>query len=370
MKTPITPKNGFALFFLLFFGFNSIFAQESGRQLQPVSSTTWNGSSWSNGLPNAQTKAIFAADFVSEQTLVAESIEVAPYAKVIFESGNNLIVTNDINVSPSGNLTFKANANLSQKNPNVVNSTLLTLTRETPPITKFDYVYWSSPVFGQNIGAVSPTTLFDKYLQYSPSLGWESVPPATTAMAVGKGYAIRGPQEYVVLDTHIATFNGPANNGNITTPIEVGSNLIGNPYPDALSADCFILDPDNQSVTAGFMKFWTHNIPLNWSGGQVGAGSATYNSNDFNVYNLLGGVGTGAFLNPDNSVTINRPKGYVASGQGFIIDGVNNGAASFKNTMRSSDPNDDLQFFRTSGHGGNTTASVASTECPTTRHRI
>lgn len=149
MKTHITLKNGIMLYCIFFFGFNFITAQESTKQQQTFSSTTWNGSSWSNGMPNAQTKAIFAADFTSDQTIIAESITVTPNAKVTFTSGTDLIVTNEIDVSPLGNLTFEVNANLSQKNPNIVNTTLATFIRQTPLITKFDYVYWSSPVQGQ-----------------------------------------------------------------------------------------------------------------------------------------------------------------------------------------------------------------------------
>lgn len=134
MKANYFMKSSLALFFTLFFGLQIITAQDANKQ-QTIPSTVWNGTIWTNGLPDAQTKAIFTADFTSTQTLAVESVEVLPNAKVTFESGNNLLVTNEINVSPLGSLAFKVDANLSQKNPNVVNSTLLTLTRETPPIT-------------------------------------------------------------------------------------------------------------------------------------------------------------------------------------------------------------------------------------------
>ena len=314
MKTNKTLVNSIALFCLFFLGLHFSTAQEAAKQQQAlVSSTTWNGSSWSNGLPNAQTKALFASNFISDQTLVAESVEVLPSVRVSFEPGTNLIVTNEVNVSPLGNLTFKANANLSQKNPNIVNSTLISFTRTTPPITKFDYVYWSSPVQGQSVMALSMDTLPDKYLEFIPPATWHSVDPSTI-MAAGKGYSIRGPQPFLFLTPFDGNFSGMANNGDITTPIGVGSNLIGNPYPEALSADCFILDPDNQATTGGTLFFWTHNIPLNWSSGTVGVGTANYNVNDYAVYNLLGGVGTGAYLTINGNVVINRPNGYVATG--------------------------------------------------------
>ncbi len=368
MKTHITSKPAIILICLFFLGLNFTVAQDLTKEKQQVKSTIWDGTSWSNGLPNDQTKAIFTADFTSEHNIVAESIEVAPNAKVTFESGNNLIVINEINVSPLGNLTFKVNANLSQRNPSIVNTTLATFIRETPPITKFDYVYWSSPVQAQNIGDFSPDTLFDKYLKYSPSGGWESVPPATTTMTVGKGYAIRGPQPFVSLEPFFGTFTGVPNNTNVTTPIEVGENLIGNPYPEALSADCFILDYENQGVTGGFMKFWTHNIPVDFTGGTPGNAQFNYNINDLAAYNLLGGVGTGVTVSTSNQVSVNRPQGYVASGQGFVVSGLSNGNASFKTTMRSLDPLDNQQFFR--GTSSNSTRSAASTQCPVTRHRI
>jgi hypothetical protein len=330
--------------------------------------TIWSGSSWSNGLPNGQTKAVFASDFTSDQTLVAESIEVVPNAKVTFKSGTNLIVTNEVTVSPHGNLTFEVNSNLSQKNPNIVNRTLVTFQRLTPLITKFDYVYWSSPVQGQNIGAFSPETLFDKYLQYSPTLGWQSVPPATTTMEVAKGYAIRGPQSFVTQGQFLGTFTGIPNNTDVTTPMVVGSNLIGNPYSDALSADCFILDPDNQATTGGCLFFWTHNIPIDFTGLTPGTAVYNYNVNDYAPYNLMGGVGTGVTVSASNQVSVDRPKGYVASGQGFFINGVANGTASFKTSMRSSDPLDNEQFFRTTNTNV-TTSNPPQCAIPA-RHRI
>lgn len=219
-----------------------------------------------------------------------------------------------------------------------------------------------------NIGAFSPDTLSDKYLQYTPppGAGWQSVPPATTTMEVGKGYAIRGPQTFgLVLQRFDGIFTGVANNTDVTTPIGVGSNLIGNPYPDGLSADCFILDPDNQATTGGCLFFWTHNIPIDFTGVTPGTAVYNYNVNSYASYNLLGGVGTGVTVNTNNQVSVDRPKGYVASGQGFFVFGVANGSASFKNSMRSSNLADNDQFFR-----ANNPNSVASVQCPTTRHRI
>ena len=367
MKTNKTLVNSIALFCLFFLGLHFSTAQEAAKQQQTtIPSTTWNGVSWSNGLPNAQTKAIFAANFISDQTLVAESVEVLPSARVSFESGTNLIVTNEVTVSPLGNLAFKVNANLSQKNPNIVNSTLISFTRTTPPITKFDYVYWSSPVQGQLLYDLSPETLADKYLQYTPATGWQSLPPTTTTMEVGKGYSIRGPQgNYPDPLQFTGAFNGIANNGDITTPIGVGSNLIGNPYPDALSADCFILDPSNQATTGGTLFFWTHNIPIDFTGVTPGTAVYNYNVSNYAPYNLLGGVGAGVTVDANRIVSVDRPNGYVASGQGFFVNGVATGNASFKNSMRSSNPNDDMQFFRPTNNN-----SVTSTQCPTTRHRI
>ncbi len=306
--------------------------------------TTWNGTAWSNGAPTASTRAIFAGDYASTGTLYACSVLVIS-GNIIINSNNTLVVTNEVTVS-GGTLFFDNNASLVQIN-SAVNTGNITYTRTTLPMKRYDFTYWSSPVELQIISGVSPLTLSDKYLSFDPVINnWVSVPPLLTVMAPGKGYIIRAPQTYSITTAvpYTASFVGVPNNGTITTPIAIGAgnfNLIGNPYPSALSADLFLSDPSNVPVVDATIYLWTHNTPVT---------SYQYASNDYAAYNYLGGTGTSSALNIGVNPYV--PNGKIASGQSFFIKGLSNGTATYRNSMRVIDNNN--QFFKMS----NTAATV------------
>ena len=174
-------------------------------------------------------------------------------------------------------------------------------------------------------------------------------------MNVGKGYIIRAPQTFdpVVPSIFNASFYGIPNNGTYTTPVLNSTsnfNLIGNPYPSALSADAFLSYVSNVGVVDATIYFWTHNTPIT---------SNQYTSNDYAAYNYLGGVGTSSASNTGVSNTV--PTGKIASGQSFLVRALSNGVATFTNTMRISGNNN--QFFRMSNPVANVSAEIE-------KHRI
>lgn len=311
-------------------------------------STTWNGTSWSNGTPTPSLKAVFNGNYSSAGNLDACGVEVLSGA-VVFNPGTTLTVQNDVKVT-SGSLVFENNASLVQVNTldnkglPIANSGNITYKRTTPSLFKFDYTYWSTPVSPQNLLNVSPLSPANLFLQFnSPTNSWQYVAsPSTTTMIAGKGYIFRAPVNYPVGppsfgQSFTASFNGVPNTGTITIPVTGGANqmnLLGNPYPSALSADAFLLDAANAATVSGTIYLWTHNTPLN--------AAYQYSGSDYAVYNYLGGTGTSAATNPGLNVTV--PNGKIASGQGFFIKGLSNGTATFKNSMRISGNND--QFFR------------------------
>lgn len=319
----------------------------SGSVLVSFYSTIWNGSAWSNGVPNATTKAVFNGNYSSTGDLQACSVEVQSGA-VVFNTGHTLTVQNDVKVL-GGSLTFDNNSSLLQVNyldNNSVpfaNTGNITYKRATTPIFKFDYTYWSTPVSPQILLNVSPSSPTNLFLQYN-SVGnaWQYiVSPGTTTMVPGKGYICRAPLSYPVSPAtplaYIASFVGVPNNGIVTLPITGGANqfnLLGNPYPSALSADAFLLDAANSATLSGSIYLWTHNTPLN--------AALQYTGSDYAVYNYLGGTGTSAATNVGLNNTI--PTGKIASGQGFFIKGLSSGTATFKNSMRIAGNND--QFFK------------------------
>jgi hypothetical protein len=306
------------------------------------SSTTWNGSVWSNGVPNSSMVAIFNGSYNSTGDLNACAVRVNS-GTVTFNSNHSLIVQNDVNVA-GGNLIFENNASLVQVN-NSANVGNITYKRTTLPMKKFDYTYWSTPVNPQTLVGLSPDTLFDKYFMYSPSIGnWVYV-PSFNIMDIGKGYIVRAPQSFdpLIAQPYNATFFGVPNNGTYTTPIQVSTsifNLIGNPYPSALSADLFMSDPANVGVVDASIYLWTHNTPIT---------AYQYTSNDYAVYNYMGAVGTSSAINSGINPYI--PNGRIASGQSFFIKGLSNGTATFRNSMRLVGNNS--QFFRTTDENSN-----------------
>jgi hypothetical protein len=171
-------------------------------------------------------------------------------------------------------------------------------------------------------------------------------------MAPGKGYIVRSPETFTTTPTvYNGQFAGSNNNGFIQTPIAIGTstwNLIGNPYASAIDADAFLGFSSNIGLISGTIYLWTHNTPL---------ANNVYTINDYAVYNALGGVGTAAVnLGVNNTI----PTGKIASGQGFFVQGLASGNATFNNTMRVAGNN--AEFFRNQ--------SVTTSESGLERNRI
>jgi hypothetical protein len=315
-----------------------------------VNSTTWNGSAWSNGIPNASTMAVFNGNYVSNNIVSPGNITACA---VVVLGGNvnflgsptphSLISQNTVKVL-GGTLTFQNNASLVQLTDvanlpalsNGGNIGDITVNRTTTPMLIYDYTYWSSPVAPQTLTNLSPLTLSDKYFAFNPTIGnWQTV-PSNNLMDPAKGYIIRAPQGHVSGTSYNGTFFGIPNSGTITTPIVIGTsnlNLIGNPYPSALDADLFLSNALNSNVVDGTIYLWTHNTPI---------AANNYNPADYAYYNYSGGIGAGTPALGTNNTT---PTGKIASGQGFFIEGINAGGnVTFMNSMRAVGGNDN--FYR------------------------
>lgn len=252
-----------------------------------------------------------------------------------------------------GTLVLDDTAALYQSDDEVINTGLVEIKRKTTPILKFDYTYWSSPVENQKLFDVSPNTLSDKYFSYDPVIrNWKEENP-TNSMITGKGYIIRGPQNFstTIATSFEAVFKGVPVNGKVSIllPPLSKNNLTGNPYPPAIDADAFILA--NASNVKGALYFWTHNTPIT---------NNKYVSNDYAVYNLLGGVATRPALS--SGVNETRPDGTIASGQAFFVITNGNGKIEFNNSMRVINKNS--KFFKPGK------AQKKGKEIPVERHRI
>ncbi|WP_343695968.1 T9SS sorting signal type C domain-containing protein [Flavobacterium sp.] len=307
-----------------------------GGTVTDQSSTTWNGTAWSNGTPTASKRAVFAGAFPITADLTACSCTINNGVNLTVPSGRTLTITNAVTVNSGGSLTFDNNASLVQTT-NAVNSGNVTYKRDTQPVRRMDFTYWSTPVTATpsyTLHDLSPTTLADKYYSYNASgSAWVINYNGTLPMVPGQGYIVRAPQGFdlVTSSVYSATFTGVPNNGNITvTPVATKWNLIGNPYPSAIDADMVITN-----TGTGALYFWTHNSPPN--GSVVGDAKYNYTTNDYAVYTLTGSTGTAS-----GAAT---HLGKIAAGQAFFFKASTGNNIVFTNSMRVAGNNS--QFFKT-----------------------
>ncbi len=335
---------------------------QTNFQIVPLPVTTWNGSSWSNGLPDGQKNVVFQGNLFSTSGINACNATVNS-GNVLINANHVLSITNSLNVQ-GGTLTFENSASLVQVNDLAVNTGNIIYKRNTSPVAKFDFTYWSSPVAGLTLFNLSPNTLSDKYFSFDSAIqDWKLESNGATVMIPGKGYIIRSPQSFstTVASVYSAMFIGTPKNGvvNLTIPLSAANvgnfALVGNPYPSALDADKFILE--NSAVLEGSLYFWTHNTPLF---------NNIYNSNDYAVYTLLGGVGTSGG---------EKPNGKITAGQGFFVslkDGLGTSAnLTYNNAMRISETGQNSQFFAANTSKKEVNFGTATTQATTfTRSRL
>jgi hypothetical protein len=261
----------------------------------------------------------------------------------------NAITTADdaISVQDGGSLLQVANVDNASSNINVGK---IAVTRTTQPMYRLDFTYWSAPVSGNTLIALSPNTQLNRFFQWNASAGsWGMLNGGTATMSPGKGYIVRAPNTFGLdpadpnsYQNFTGTFSGKPNNGTVTTPVSGATtgtdiwNLIGNPYPSAISASAFLNANvgGSNDLLGGTLYFWTHNSPF-------GATTYAYSAGDYATWN---GSGSTATNNSGPNDNINEPSGNIAAGQSFFVQGTASGNAIFNNSMRVKGNN--MNFFR------------------------
>ena len=306
-------------------GFNSASAGTNGLAIGGVTtlvSTTWNGTSWSNGAPTASVDAIIAGDYSVAANITAKTLTVNNSAVATIPSGNNVTVTGAVTVTAPATLTLSNNANLIQGGTTNTNTGNVIVKRNSSPLKRLDYTLWSSPVSGTlTLEQFSPKTSRDPNRFYTYNGGSAFAAIATTStFEAGKGYLIRMPNDASTSPTAFeGVFTGTLNNGTITVSGLDSDKYysVGNPYPSTISADAFL------TANPGTLYFWRK------TNGAGGGAYATYN-------------GTGAASGAGSDT----PDGTIQVGQGFIAK---TGAAAsslvFTNAMRLGTTTN--QFFKT-----------------------
>ena len=328
-------------------GFSSPTAGTNGLAIGGVTtlvSTTWNGTTWSNGAPTASVDAIIAGDYSVAANITAKTLTVNNNAVATIPSGNNVTVTGAVTVTAPATLTFSNNANLIQGGTTNTNTGNVIVKRNSSLLKRLDYTLWSSPVTNAALflKAFSPNTLDARFYTYNTTFNTGGVngafslvtSPSTTNFLAGKGYSIRMPDNAsaVTPTAYPAEFTGVPNNGDITASLVDGGsaglryNLVGNPYPSPISMSTFVTD--NSSNIESTLYFWRKTN---------GSGSA--------YCTWVPGGGSGTFVTNDNPQAVN-PSGIIQTGQGFFVE-AKSGATSliFKNTQRVT--NNTGQFFKT-----------------------
>ena len=303
---------------------------------------------WSNGTTTTNQNIVFADDFSSTSDLAGCTCKVNAGKKVIINSQHTLNLERDlvVDAAPGTLLTFKNNSSLVQGTNNMTtNSGSINYERTTTPLFRKDYVYWSTPVSPQTLGALSPSSSF---IYSNDGTKWVAE-AKTNTMSIGNGYIIRAPDNYYVAGTRLifeGVFIGQPNNGALEgLPLaEKTSYVIGNPYPSALDADILL---DTNKMLDGTIYFWTHNTPAKV------VVSNQYSSDDYASYNLSGGVS--AKSDPDHnddptSTLDKKPTGKIAAGQAFYVRAVVAGKVKFDNSMRLGAANN-TQFFKPGASG-------------------
>jgi hypothetical protein len=296
-----------------------------------VKSTTWDGTSWSNGAPTATTGALITGNYTSSAngSITACSLTVTNNAVVAISSGDSVSLNGDLNVS-SGSFTLENNANLLQSE-NGANTGNIIVKRNSSALKRQDYTLWSSPVSGQNLLAFSPLTVNTRFYTYNGDTNlYNQTVPSANSFADAAGYLIRMPNNHPTwaLVWH-GQFNGVPHNGDYTFTMYNGGagkrfNLVGNPYPSPIDLNAFT--SDNASNITGTLYFWRKTNS---------AANPSY---------CTWTAGGGFVTNGEAQVT--DPNDIVQVGQGFFVEALG-GATSvgFNNTQRTNDHAN--QFFRT-----------------------
>ncbi|WP_250433413.1 choice-of-anchor D domain-containing protein [Hanstruepera flava] len=359
--------------------------QASNAVKLSVKSTIWNGTTWSNNEPDANTIATIAGDYTTNASNGSFTA-----CQLFVESGNLLTVAqgyfveviNNVEVSGDGSgndgIIIEDKGSFVQRGDGTAAGTFTLNTngaskvnKRTAPLNNYyEYTYWSSPVLGETIGTGlsegHPTRRY-KYLgenyldatmetnnNNATNPGQDDIDdngddwvftPGTETMMPGKGYAamhdpigftiVGGQYEYV--------FEGAFNTGDIDVTIyrndsvsaDNNWNFIGNPYPSAIDANEFLLVnsviaqdveefPTGSGTTDGAIFLWSQSTAP--SGTANGNENLNFAQSDYAIINATGQTAGGDNDN-DGDIDINdRPNRFIPSGQGFFISYSNTGA--------------------------------------------
>jgi hypothetical protein len=338
--------------------------------------TTWDGFSWSAGIPLPNRTAIIngAYDTSNDGSIDCCDLIVNSGASLLITSGEYCSVSGNITVDNFGSLLVKSGGSLIPISPTCVSTGIVNIERRTTTMKRYDYTYWSAPVscsIGNSLLGTkweenytftfNTSNFFDIETRYQNTFlsnlpdgqddnddAWTNVLPSDI-MIKGKGYAsmiksLIPTGTYPRIET--VNFIGQLNTGVITTPITLSANiaetnddknLIGNPFSAAINSNDFI--DANITNISGTLFFWTHTNTLSTS--YSGLEMFNFSVNDYARYTKLGGVAA--------TFGGKVPTNGIGSCQGFFVEAENNANLVFPPSLMSPFYNNttSVVFFRT-----------------------
>jgi len=308
----------------------------SFKQEDCATSTTWNGSSWSNGYPTESPKkqVVFEADYTFDSDEIMYACEVMIEDEVLVSANSSLLVDEFVIVSEDGWLVIESGGtvevddefltegivevggdlivhgavinyeedpeyfviwdggNLVQINDDAVNEGVIKVEKLfTFSAERNQYNFVNSPVIDQNIRQIyggNPRVQF--YDESSNSFIFNDA--TNPDYMPGIGQALREPSSAANSNNApTAEFVGVPFNGSLTinelTNERTGFHLIGNPYPSLLDLD--LLYTNNTMVLEPRFLFWDNRGNPDIT--QQGDG---YSGNHYAQYNAVNNTGVAA----------------------------------------------------------------------------
>ncbi len=319
------------------------------------STTFTNSKIWDNGLPDKYRTSLIDQSYDSFEygNFEACNLFINTGKTVTVKAGNYISINNNLTVNGSLEILHEGVLYMVNNDGSVVDNGEINIHKTTTTIKRNDYTYWSSPVKNailENVFSASPQNSFYSFeAQYYSDTNNDNVDDDGNAwqgvsgtMEAGRGYTAMAPNTNPFIDEQSVIFEGKVNNGIINVTVDLSNddtninddwNLIGNPYPSAISADIFLNDVNNIDLINGSIYYWTHNTSAN-----LDNGDNQYSSDDYAIYN----IGTGGIKATSQGEI---PTGNIASGQGFFVEAIQSGNIVFNNEMRLKLENDN--FFKT-----------------------
>lgn len=386
----------------------------------------WDGTNWSSA-PASNKTAILNADYntsvnVNGETSFEACNLIINDAELIIADANNggvntyVEVGNDLILNGTASILVHPQGAFVQINDDGLvtadNPDNIQVNKRTALMNNwYEYTYWSSPVFEETIGDALVDASSNRRFKFSAQdyrdsnqeinntntfiIGQDNIDdPSSFADGTGYDWQQTNNSDFMTpgvgyASTHDSglfsalpcnngpncqftySFRGLFNNGVIEVWMyrndeetnDNNWNLLGNPYPSAISADAFLnynadIGTATNRVVDGAIYLWSQNTPPdgNTSGNEV----LNFSQSDYAIINGVGETATSA--GGDSNDPTNR---MIPSGQAFFIamsdtapttEYVSNPTAQagdiqrkrvvFNNSMRVRGTNDNSQFFR------------------------